>query len=82
MPTTNCHACGSLYDAGSEEQANEPDRRCPRCRIVVAIARACQAMQFAAGQMLREGGAYEAKGRQLRGAANVIFNWIAEIKES
>lgn len=32
MPNiTTCPECGELYEAGSEEQANEPDRRCHRC---------------------------------------------------
>lgn len=32
-PITTCHRCGALYRAGSEEQANEPGRRCPECRL-------------------------------------------------
>jgi hypothetical protein len=28
---TTCSRCGALYEAGSEEQANEPDRLCRRC---------------------------------------------------
>lgn len=32
---TVCTDCGSLYDAGSDEQANEPEERwCPKCRPV------------------------------------------------
>lgn len=26
-----CSDCGCLYEAGSEEQANEPDRQCRTC---------------------------------------------------
>jgi hypothetical protein len=29
---TTCTYCHSLYEAGSEEQANEPDRLCALCR--------------------------------------------------
>lgn len=29
---TTCTTCGGLYEAGSEEQANEPSRPCPSCR--------------------------------------------------
>lgn len=29
---TTCTWCGALYQAGSEELANEPERRCARCR--------------------------------------------------
>lgn len=29
---TTCTDCGQAYEAGSEEQANEPTRWCPRCR--------------------------------------------------
>jgi hypothetical protein len=29
---TTCTDCGSLYEAGSEEQANEPKRWCFACR--------------------------------------------------
>jgi hypothetical protein len=33
MPNiTTCTKCGGLYEAGSEEQANEPERFCPSCR--------------------------------------------------
>lgn len=28
---TNCSMCGNLYEAGSEEQANEPARMCRAC---------------------------------------------------
>jgi len=28
---TTCSQCGRCYEAGSEEQANEPDRRCRTC---------------------------------------------------
>lgn len=28
---TTCTTCGGLYEAGSEEQANEPSRWCPPC---------------------------------------------------
>lgn len=28
---THCMNCGACYEAGSEEQANEPDRRCATC---------------------------------------------------
>jgi hypothetical protein len=28
---TTCSKCCHLYEAGSEEQANEPNRLCPRC---------------------------------------------------
>jgi predicted nucleic acid-binding Zn-ribbon protein len=28
---TACSKCGRCYEAGSEEQANEPDRLCPTC---------------------------------------------------
>jgi hypothetical protein len=32
MPNiTTCPECGALYEAGSEEQANEPGRLCRRC---------------------------------------------------
>lgn len=31
---TTCTTCGKLYEAGSEEQANEPDRPCPTCWAV------------------------------------------------
>lgn len=31
MAITNCSICGTLYEAGSEEQANEPDRMCRWC---------------------------------------------------
>lgn len=31
---TTCQKCGQAYEAGSEEQANEPSgRRCIRCRL-------------------------------------------------
>lgn len=29
---TTCTDCHALYDAGSEEQAYEPERWCPGCR--------------------------------------------------
>lgn len=29
---TTCTECGTLYEAGSEEQANEATRRCARCQ--------------------------------------------------
>jgi hypothetical protein len=29
---TTCTECGKLYEAGSEEQANEVSRWCPSCR--------------------------------------------------
>lgn len=34
MPITTCTVCGSAYDAGSEEQANERERFCggTRCK--------------------------------------------------
>ncbi len=33
MPNiTTCTKCGSLYEAGSEEQANEQERLCYSCR--------------------------------------------------
>jgi predicted Zn-ribbon and HTH transcriptional regulator len=28
---TTCSECGHAFEAGSEEQANEPDRLCPKC---------------------------------------------------
>jgi hypothetical protein len=31
MPITNCWVCGKLFEAGSEEYANEPQRKCQRC---------------------------------------------------
>lgn len=32
MPNiTTCSKCSTLYEAGSEEQANEADRLCPKC---------------------------------------------------
>ena len=34
MPITTCTVCGQLYEAGSEEQANEPERLCFWCRTV------------------------------------------------
>lgn len=34
MPNiTTCTKCGSLYEAGSEEQANEQERLCSSCRL-------------------------------------------------
>jgi hypothetical protein len=34
MPNmTTCTRCGVVYEAGSEEQANERFRWCPSCRI-------------------------------------------------
>jgi hypothetical protein len=33
---TTCPECGSLYEAGSEEQANEPGRLCRRCWAALA----------------------------------------------
>jgi hypothetical protein len=34
MPShTTCTKCGCVYEAGSEEQANERSRWCPSCRI-------------------------------------------------
>lgn len=39
MPNVTTCTCGRLYEAGSEEQANEPDRRCPWCRGPRAAAR-------------------------------------------
>lgn len=40
MPNISaCPQCGRLYEAGSEEQANEPDRRCPWCIGPDAVAR-------------------------------------------
>lgn len=34
MPNiTTCSKCGCVYEAGSEEQANETHRWCPSCRI-------------------------------------------------
>lgn len=32
MPITACTYCGGLYEAGSEEQANEPVRLCKTCK--------------------------------------------------
>lgn len=32
---TTCTMCGVLYEAGSEEQANEPGRLCFSCRAAV-----------------------------------------------
>lgn len=29
---TTCTTCGKCYEAGSEEQANEPTRFCPACK--------------------------------------------------
>ena len=38
MPNiTTCSACGALYEASSEETANEPNRACSRCRPRVVI---------------------------------------------
>ncbi len=31
MPVSTCTRCHQLYDAGSDEQANEPDRICLAC---------------------------------------------------
>ena len=39
MPITNCLECGSAYEAGSEEQANEPGRTCRRCDRVTELER-------------------------------------------
>lgn len=46
MPNiTTCNACGALYEAGSDEQANEQERLCGLCendpsrRILFAILR-------------------------------------------
>ena len=33
---TTCTTCGQAYEAGSEEQANEPVRICPSCRAAPA----------------------------------------------
>lgn len=33
MPVSTCTKCQQLYDAGSEEQANEPDRICLACAM-------------------------------------------------
>jgi hypothetical protein len=30
---TTCTDCHALYEAGSEEQANEPERWCAGCRV-------------------------------------------------
>jgi predicted nucleic acid-binding Zn-ribbon protein len=30
---TTCTECGKLYEAGSEEQANEQERLCPDCSV-------------------------------------------------
>lgn len=30
---TTCTKCGKLYEAGSEDQANEPDRLCRECAM-------------------------------------------------
>jgi len=36
MPNlTTCSKCGCVYEAGSDEQANERPRWCPSCRICV-----------------------------------------------
>lgn len=40
MPNiTTCSKCSRLYEAGSEETANEPDRLCPWCVGPEAVAR-------------------------------------------
>jgi len=36
-------------------------------------------MNYSAGLMIRAGGEYEAHGRQLRGAAGVVENWVNAI---
>src|SRR5512146_2138857 len=43
MSITTCATCGRLYEAGSEEQANEPGRECREC-IEARVARACGAV--------------------------------------
>jgi hypothetical protein len=34
---TTCPECGDLYEAGSEEQANEPGRLCRRCWAALVL---------------------------------------------
>jgi len=77
--TTHCTICGRCYEAGSEEHANEPVRRCPRCIIVSALVDAMAKMNYAAGLMIRHGGDYEEHGREMRGAARQIEGWLNEI---
>lgn len=62
---TTCPECGKLYEAGSEEQANEPGRLCPVCfgALVSPPPRICakcgkpvkhlgRAVQMATGELL------------------------------
>ena len=77
--TTHCTICGRCYEAGSEEQANEQVRRCPRCVIVAALVDARAKMDYAAGLMIRRGCEYEGHGREMRGAARQIEGWLNEI---
>lgn len=77
--TTHCTICGRCYEAGSEEQANEHVRRCPRCVVVSALVDAQSKMNYAAGLMIRHGGDYEEHGREMRGAARQIEGWFNEI---
>lgn len=38
---TTCTKCGNCYDAGSEEEANEPERFCPTCRLTTPHDHTC-----------------------------------------
>jgi len=58
MSITTCSRCGGLYEAGSEEQANEPDRLCRSCvRGDRTFASRDEAARFS-GELARAGGAY------------------------
>ena len=47
MPNiTNCSSCHSLYEAGSEEQANDPDRLCPPCFFGAEQQKLCEEQGF------------------------------------
>lgn len=53
MPNlTTCSKCGCVYEAGSNEQANERHRWCPGCRICVD----CQERGIVLGVCLAEHG--------------------------
>jgi hypothetical protein len=52
---TTCPECGKLYEAGSEEQANEPGRLCPGCFAalvggdIINCARCGKVVRFGGG---------------------------------
>jgi hypothetical protein len=76
--TTHCTICGSCYEAFSEETANEPGRRCPRCVMAATLVSVQEKMRAAAVLMTRHGWD-NTQGRGMRAATRLIGCWVNEV---